>query len=147
MKKIFKICCVIIGLLSALHSTAQVAYDITWYYQGVKYRGLIVPRENEEWWMRVRYIANGAVNMVDQTLEPAVYNDGIALHGCCPVYAGTYTSHRSYQADNFLLYYDDYNRPKMYNIDNVGQTSAIYSLTPIYSNALYKKILYTSFRQ
>lgn len=146
MKKLFKIFFLIVGLLSALHSSAQVAYDITWYYEGVKYRGLIVPQENE-WWMRVRYVANGLVNMVDQTLEPAVYEDGIALHGCCPVYAGTYTRHRSYQADNFLLYEDRYGNNKMYNVDNAGQSSAIYSVTPIYTNTQYQKTLSTSFRQ
>lgn len=130
------------GLLLAASSTfAQVAYDITWYYANVQYRALLVP-QNGDWWCRVRYVAYGRVNFVDQTMTPTQYSDGVALHGCCPVYGGTYVRHSTYQADNFLIFYDG----RMFNVDNMKQRSHLSAINRVYSTQSYYRLLNTVFR-
>jgi len=142
MKQSVKIVGTFLLLFVAAQSFAQIAYDVVWYYGGIQYRGLLIlPQDGEEdWTYRVRYVSDGRVRMVDQTMSPVTYSDGVALHGCCARYAGTYTSCSTYSPDNLVVLQNG----TAYNYDDNGQ-SRVYSIKPIYSKYTYNRLLNTVF--
>lgn len=142
MKNLFKIAATFLLLFIASQSFAQVAYDVTWWYQGVQYRGLLVPQDDDSWFYRVRYVANGRVQMIDQSMAPVTYSDGIGLHGCCAVYANTQIRCSTYSPDNLVLRYDG----TAYNYDDNG-SSYVQSITPVSTNREYNRLWTTIFRR
>jgi hypothetical protein len=147
MFHLLKFCCIAaLVLTSASTACSQIAYDFTWYYADVKYRTLLVPQDGD-WFCRVRYVANGSLTMVDQWMEPKMYSDGLGLHGYGAVYSGTTVACPSYQPDNFLIYISSNGTARMFNLDNAGQKSEIFSITSIYTNIEYTRMLNTVFRQ
>lgn len=139
MKKALKVVCITWLMLVSAQAYSQVAYDITWWYEGVKYRGLLVPQDGD-WFYRVRYVANGYIRMIDQSMTPVTYANRIILHGCCPVFSGTSVRCSTYSADNLIIYEDG----SAANYDDNG-ASLVNSITPIYSNQVYKRLWNTVF--